>query len=300
MEPAMKRPRGEVHGFFAYLIWGLFPLYFSFLSRSSPFEVVAYRIVCSLIFVAAIVTVLRLWPAVARILRDRKATITFLAAGVLVSGNWALYIWAVNHGLTLDCSLGYFINPLINAAFGMIFFGEKLRRLQYLAFAVGTVAVIVLVIGYGRVPWVAFGLALSFACYGMMKKRLGAKAGAFPGLVVETSATAPFALAFLVYLAIRGTNTGHLGDPYLALLAFSGVMTAVPLLLFATATARVPLTTIAILQYIGPLLQFLTGWLLFGEAMPASRWAGFIIIWTAIALFTIDLIHQGHTRPKTN
>ena len=294
--PVAKRQdidrRGLLFGFGSYFLWGLFPLYFRLLSRSSAFEIVAYRIVCSLVFCVLAITVTRHWRGVKYVLANRRAVVVLAGAGLLVSANWTLYVWGVNNGHAIDASLGYFINPLMSAALGVIVLGERMRRAQWVAFGVSTVAVIVLIVGYGNVPWVALGLATSFALYGLMKKQVGAGVPALPGLAIETSAATPFALGYLIWLGVGGLNTVHL-DGYALLVALAGPVTAIPLLLFASASVRVPLSTMGILQYVAPILQFLTGWLIIGEQMPPARWLGFGIIWVAVLIFIIDALHHS-------
>lgn len=294
--PVAKRQdidrRGLLFGFGSYFLWGLFPLYFRLLSRSSAFEIVAYRIVCSLVFCVLAITVTRHWRGVKYVLANRRAVVVLAGAGLLVSANWTLYVWGVNNGHAIDASLGYFINPLMSAALGVIVLGERMRRAQWVAFGVSTVAVIVLIVGYGNVPWVALGLATSFALYGLMKKQVGAGVPALPGLAIETSAATPFALGYLSWLGVGGLNTVHL-DGYALLVALAGPVTAIPLLLFASASVRVPLSTMGILQYVAPILQFLTGWLIIGEQMPPARWLGFGIIWVAVLIFIIDALHHS-------
>ncbi|WP_341727950.1 EamA family transporter RarD [Brooklawnia sp.] len=279
-------------GFGAYFLWGLFPLYFKLLSRSGAFEVVAYRITCCLLFCVLVVALTRGWRQIGEVLHNRRAVVILAGAGLLVSLNWTLYVWGVNNGHAIDASLGYFINPLMSAALGVVLLGEKMRRAQWVAFAISALAVVVLVVGYGSVPWVALGLASTFALYGLMKKKVGAGVPALPGLAIETSAATPFALGYLIYLGVVGANTVHL-DGYAAVIALAGPVTAIPLLLFASASAKVPLSTMGILQYVCPILQFLIAWLIFGEQMPPARWLGFAIIWVAVAIFVVDaLVHS--------
>ena len=285
--------RGVWFGAAAYLIWGLFPLYFMLLARSGAFEIVAYRIVYSLIFCLLAIALTTQWRSLARVFRDHRAVLVLMLAGFLVSANWVLYVWAVNNGYALDASLGYFMNPLINAAFGVLLLGERMRRLQWVAFGIGTLAVLVLSIGYGQVPWVALGLGFSFGLYGFTKKKVGLAAPPLPGLAIETMGVTVFAVAYLGWLAAKGLNTVDPISGYGALVALAGPVTAIPLLLFAAAAARIPLSTMGILQYIAPIGQFLIGWLVIGEQMPAVRWVGFVIIWVAVVIFVTDAIRHG-------
>ncbi len=293
----MKRPqgtdsRGLVLGFSAYFLWGLFPLYFMLLARSGAFEIVAYRVLCSLVFCLLGIAVTRRWSGLNRVLKSRRAVFSLAAAGLLVSLNWTLYVWGVNNGHAIDASLGYFINPLVSAALGVVVLGETMRPAQWIAFAISTVAVVVLVVGYGSVPWVALGVAATFGLYGLIKKQVGAGVPALPGLVIETSAASPFAMGYLIWLGVIGANTVQL-DAYGLLVGLTGPVTAIPLLLFASAAARIPLSTIGMLQYVAPILQFLVGWLVIGEQMPPARWLGFVIIWLAVGVFIVDALIYG-------
>lgn len=286
--------RGVLLGLGAYLIWSMFPLYFQLLVRSGAFEIVAYRIIFSLVFCFAAIALTRDWRRLARVLRKGRSVVVLMLAGLLVSSNWALYVWGVNNGHAIDAALGYFINPLVNAFFGVVLLGERMRRLQWVAFGISTLAVAVLTLGYGQVPWVALGLALAFGLYGLTKKNVGAAVPPLPGLAIETAAATPIALGYLIWLGAAGLSTVPLASSYGALVMLAGPVTAIPLLLFAAAAVRVPLSTMGILQYVSPILQFLTGWLVIGEQMPLERWIGFAIIWVAVIIFIIDAV--GHAR----
>lgn len=286
--------KGLVHGVAAYGLWGLFPLYFVLFARSGALEVVAHRALWSLVFCALLLTVLRQWGQVKAVLADRRTALSLAVAGVLIVVNWSTYVFAVLAGHTLETALGYFINPLAVAGLGILVLGERLRPLQWTAMFFGLASVLVMVVAYGQMPWAALVLALSFGTYSLVKKVAGRSVGALPGLAVETGAVAPLALGFIGYLAVTGQSTASGG--YGALLATTGIVTAIPLLLFAAAARRVSMVTIAILQYIAPIGQFLLGWLYFGEPMPASRWAGFALVWAAVALFVADAVLVTHRR----
>lgn len=277
-----------LQGFAAYLLWGAFPLYFRLLERSGPLEVVAHRALWSLVFCLAALAVTRTWHQLRAVLRDGATSALLAAGGLLVAANWALYVWGVTSGRTLEAALGYYINPLMVALVGVAFLGEELRRAQWVAFLLGAAAVVVMVAGYGQFPVIALGVATTFTAYGVVKKRAGRTVPALPGLAVETAAIAPLALGFLTWLGVSGGATVDLASPYGALVAASGVVTAVPLLLFAGAAARIPLVTIGVLQYMTPTIQFLIGWLVFHEPMPAARWAGFVLVWLAVVVFAWD------------
>lgn len=280
--------KGVAYGFAAYGLWGLFPLFFALFERSGALEVVAHRALWSLVFCVLLLTVLRQWPSLRAVLADRR-TATYLGlAGFLIVVNWGTYVFAVLSGNTLETALGYFINPLAVAALGILVLGEKLRRLQWAAMLLGLASVAVMVAAYGQVPWIALTLALSFGTYSLVKKVAGRSVGALPGLAIETGAVAPLALGYLTYLSLTGASSAAGG--YGVLLTTTGVVTAIPLLLFAAAARRVSMVTIAILQYLAPIGQFLLGWLYFGEPMPASRWAGFALVWAAVVLFVVDAV----------
>ncbi len=287
---------GLGYGLAAYLLWGLFPLYFTLFARSGAVEVVAHRALWSLVFCALLLTVLRQWGALREALRDRRLTLGLAVAGVLIVVNWSTYVLAVLTGHTLETALGYFINPLAVAALGIVVLGERLRRLQWLAMAFGAASVLVMVLGYGQVPWIALILACSFGTYSLVKKVAGRSVGALPGLAIETGAVAPVALGYLGWLVFAGEATASPASGYGALLATTGVVTAVPLLLFAAAARRVSMVTIAILQYVAPIGQFLLGWLVFHEPMPPMRWAGFALVWAAVVVFVVDALVASRRR----
>ena len=276
----------------AYLLWGLFPLYWPLLEPAAPVEILAHRIVWSLLFLVAALaaTVGFRWLAT---LGRRRAGMLALAA-VLVTVNWGTFIYGVNSGHVVETSLGYFINPLVTVALAVTVLHERLRPHQRLAVAIGTVAVVVLTIDYGHLPWIALTLAFSFGSYGLVKKRAGVDGT--QSLMVETAFLVIPALAYLLWLgaAERGTFTTE-GTGHAALLVSAGVTTAVPLVLFGIAAIRVPLATIGMLQYIAPILQFLIGVLVYDESMPLSRLAGFALVWVALAVFTVDAIRAART-----
>ncbi len=285
---------GLGYGLAAYVMWGLFPLFFQLFGRSGAVEVVAHRALWSLIFCLVLLTVLGQWGELRRIFADRRLLTTLAVAGALIVVNWGTYIYAVMTERTLEAALGYFINPLAVAAMGIVVLKERLRPLQWAAMAFGAASVVVMVVGYGKVPWISLTLAASFGTYSLVKKLAGRSAGALPGLAVETGAVAPIALVYISYLILTGQSTATGG--YTALLVTTGIVTAVPLLLFAAAARRVSMVTVAMLQYLAPIGQFLVGWLIFDEPMPAARWAGFILVWAAVALFASDVLVAGRRR----
>ncbi|SDY36507.1 EamA family transporter RarD [Tessaracoccus flavus] len=279
---------GLLYGLAAYGLWGLFPLFFLLFARSGALEVVAHRALWSLVFCALLLTVLRQWDSVRVVLADRRTTAALVAAGFLIVVNWSTYVFAVLTDRTLETALGYFINPLAVAALGIFVLGERLRRLQWVAMGLGGASVAVMVGGYGEVPWTALLLATSFGLYSLVKKVAGRSVGALPGLALETAAVAPLAVAYLAFLGATGASSATLADGYGLLLVSTGIVTAVPLLLFAAAARRVSMITIAILQYLAPIGQFLLGWLVLHEPMPPVRWAGFALVWAGVLVFVAD------------
>lgn len=283
---------GVLYGASAYVLWGLFPIYFPLLKPASPFEVLADRFVWSFVFLAMIMTVTRSWSRMGDVLHNRRVMLMLVGATLLISVNWGVYIWAVNNDRVVEAALGYFINPLMVVLTGTLLLGERLRPLQWTAVGIAAVAVAVLTAGYGSVPWIALALAFSWAGYGLVKKLAGVDPVA--SLTVETAYGTPFALAFLLWLSTQGTLVfGHSSTGNTLLLMMTGVVTAIPLVLFGAATNRVPLSMIGVLQYLTPCLQFLLGILVFNEQMPASRWFGFGIVWLALVVFTWDSLRNG-------
>ncbi|MGC5009392.1 EamA family transporter RarD [Streptosporangium sp. DT93] len=284
--------RGVLYGIAAYSMWGLFPLYWPLLKPSGALEILAHRMVWSLVAVAVILVVRRHWSWFRELARTPAKLGLLALAAVVVTVNWGLYIYAVNTGHVIESALGYFINPLVSVIFGVFVLKERLRPWQWAAVGLGAVAVLLLTVDYGRPPWIALGLAVSFGSYGLIKKVAGV--GAAESMTVETLVLLLPALGYLFYLSSQGTNTfGHWGTGHALLLAGAGVVTAVPLLCFTAAANRVPLTTIGLLQYIAPILQFLCGVLVAHEVMPPSRWLGFVIIWLALSVFTWDSLRAA-------
>ena len=277
--------RGVAYGVAAYGLWGLFPLYWPLLKPAGAVEILAHRMVWSLAVVLVILAITRNWAWI-RVLSRRRLALLTLAAAV-VTLNWGTYIWGVNNAHVVETSLGYFINPLVSVALGVLVLGERLRPLQWVAIGIGAAAVLALAVDYGRPPWIALVLAVSFGFYGLVKKIAGV--GAVEALSVETGVMFLPALAFLMVLQAFGDATfGAAGGLHAMLLAGAGLVTAIPLLCFGAAANRVPLSTIGLLQYLAPVLQFVIGVLVMGEAMPASRLAGFALVWLALALLSYD------------
>ncbi len=293
---------GLLAGLGAYLMWGLVPLYWPLLEPAGALEILAHRMVWSL----AVVGVLTVVDARRRHagLLGRTGQFGFLyrpgvavlltVAAVLVSINWGVYIWAVNNDHVVDASLGYFINPLVSVALGVLVLRERLRRLQWAALAIATAGVVELTVTSGTVPLTALVLAGSFGLYGLLKKL--ADAPAVPALTFETAVLFPPAVAFLAVLGASGGGTfADLGTGHRLLLASTGVVTAVPLVLFGAAAVRIPLSSLGILQYLTPTMQFLLGVLAFREHLSGARLLGFVVIWTALALFTVDALGRSRS-----
>ncbi|RYU14866.1 EamA family transporter RarD [Nocardioides iriomotensis] len=283
--------RGFLLGAAAYLMWGLFPLYFPLLEPAGATEILAHRVFWSLITMLVLVVAVRRWTQLRRMLVDgRKVRILTLAAA-LIAVNWGTYIWGVNNGHVIETSLGYFINPLVTVLMGVVILGERLRPLQWVALGIAGAAVVGLTVEYGRPPWVALVLAFSFGSYGLAKKK--ANAGAVESLTFETLVIAPVAFGYLVLLSVTGTSTFTTEGPlHVVLLLGMGVLTAVPLLCFGGAATRVSMTTLGLLQYVTPTMQFALGVLVFREPMPATRWVGFALVWVALVIFTVESLHH--------
>src|SRR3954449_6530701 len=289
-----QRRIGVGAGLGAYVLWGIFPLYFPLLEPAGGLEIVANRVVWSLLFVALLLTVLRAWGQVRSTVADRRALLVLAAAAVLIAVNWLVYVYAVNSGHVVEASLGYFINPLVSVVLGVVVFRERLRRLPWAAVAIAVLAVLVLTADYGRPPWIALTLATSFGLYGLMKKLV--RVDAAPGLFVETAVVFLPALVVLGVLEGRGeAEFGHAGAGNAVLLVSTGLATAIPLLLFAAAARRVPLSTVGLLQYVTPLMQLSIGVFVYAEPMPPARLAGFAIVWLALAVFSADSLRQARS-----
>jgi len=287
-EPAS---RGVLFAFAAYGMWGVFPLYFQLLANAGAWEILAHRALWTCVVAFAGIAIARQWANLRAVLAQPKVVATIMTGGVVVAANWGIYVWAVISDHVVDASLGYYINPLVTVALAVIVLHEKLRRLQLIALAIGAVAVIVLVVAYKQVPWVSLGLALTFGTYSLIKNRVGRHAVPLVSLGVETSVLVPFAVAFIVWLQTtgRGTLTNH-GPGHFWLLISTGLVTALPLLFFAAAAARVPLATLGLIQYTTPTFALLIGVLLDHEAMTPARWAGFALVWCALIVLAWDAL----------
>lgn len=282
---------GVLYGVGAYGLWGLLPIYFIWLLPANSIEIVANRVVWSVIFCALIITISRGWRKIGAALKNKRIMITLSIAGVLILVNWLTYVYAVTSGSAVEASLGYFINPLVSVLIGVLVLKEKLRPLQWIAVGVGFVAVVVLTFSYGKLPWIALLLAFSFGTYGFVKNRVGGKVDAVTSLSIETAVLTPFAIAAMVVLVSLGqaTLTG-MGPGHFWLMAASGIITAVPLLFFGASASRLSMTGIGLLQFMTPLVQFIIAITILNEPMSTERWIGFIIVWVALAILVTDML----------
>ena len=287
---------GYGFGLGAYGLWGVLPLYFVALAPASATEILAWRIVLSLVLCVAIVAVSDRARETFRVLRIRRSALLTAVAGFLIFVNWGIFVIATQTGHVVDAALGYFINPLVTALLGVLILGERLRPAQWGALGLGGVAVVVLVVGYGQFPWIALGLAFSFGLYGFVKKTLGAMP-ALTGLTLETLWVTPVAIAMLIWVQLGEGLAVATGDIRLVvLMSLAGVVTTVPLLLFAAAVRRLQLTTVGLLQYVNPVLQALVGIVLLSEHMPPERWWGVGLILLALVVFALDTLRSRSPR----
>ena len=288
-----KHKLGLFYGVGAYVLWGLFPLYWPLLQPANPLEIVSHRAVWTMVFCIVVLAVTHALKSTLATFKRPKVAAKLFTTTILISINWLVYVWATNNGHVVEASLGYYINPLIIIAFGVILLKEKMRSLQWVAVSIATVGVIILTIDYGRLPWIALALALTWGTYGLVKKQLGL--GALEGLAIETMiAFIPYC-GYLIFIGAKGE--GQFGNEIglTALLISAGAITAIPLLLFNGSTNRLPYTTIGLLQYITPTIQFSIGVWVNHEAMPPARWIGFLVIWLALITLAADLVKSGRT-----
>lgn len=282
--------RGLTYGLVAYGIWGLFPLYFPLLEPAGPVEILAHRMVWSLLVSSIILTVVRGWRAIRSM--PLRVWGLVVAGAILISINWVIYIWAVNNGRVVEAALGYFINPLVSVLLGVLLFRERLRIGQWAAVGLGGVAVVVLATAGGAFPWIALTLALSFGFYGLVKKVIPLAPTA--SLTAEGLVQFVPAVAYLTVISVAGSATFVAeGTGHAVLMAASGLITCVPLLAFAAAAQSLPLSVLGLMQYLTPVIQFLLGVVWFGEPMPAYRWLGFVLVWLALVVFSADALRQA-------
>ncbi len=292
MKTRSSHSTGLLLGVSAYLIWGSFPLIINATKFANPFEVVVWRVVFGFLFAALVLTVIRGWGKIVELIRSPKKLRWLAVASVFIFINWETYVVAVATGNTIESSLGYFINPLITIVFAVVFLGERLRTPQWVALSIGFVAVAVLTFDYGRPPWIALVLAVSFAIYSLAKNKVGGKIQATQSFALESLLVMPIAIIQL--LVVASSNRITLLDSPLnaAILVGFGIMTAVPLILFGAAASRVPLSTIGFIQYMTPVLQFVTAFFILREPMPAVRWVGFGLVWLSLVVLSFDAIRN--------
>ncbi|MBM2617993.1 EamA family transporter RarD [Actinoplanes sp. LDG1-06] len=290
--------RGYLYGIGAYVLWGFFPIYFKHLQPASPLEILAHRVIWSVVFVSLLLAAMRNWAFVKRLARSPKLLGGLTLAALLIGANWGAYIYGVNSDRVVETALGYFITPLVIVLLGVTVQREKVHALQWVAVGVGAVAVAVLTVDYGHLPYIALILAGSFGTYSLVKKRMSLPPA--EGLFVESSVLALPALVYVAWLTTAGdAEFGHVSATHTVLMIFSGLATALPLLLFAAAANRVPMVGIGILQYIAPILQLAVGLLIYHEPMPPARLAGFALVWLALIIFTVDALRRRPRRGET-
>ena len=283
--------QGFLFGIAAYLLWGGFPLYWPLLEPAGSVELLAHRILWSVVTLGVLVLVLRRSRQFRALFGDRRVFLLLALAAVVITVNWGTYIYGVTNDRVVETSLGYFINPLVTVLMGVVLLGERLSRPQWVAIGVGGLACIVLTVDYGHPPWIALVLAFSFGTYGLAKKQAGAEA--VESLTLETLLVAPLALGYLAWLVAHDQSTfGTEGTGHALLLMSAGLVTAVPLLCFGAAAIRVPMVTLGLLQYLAPILQFLLGVLWFHEDMSTGRWIGFALVWVALAISTVESVRH--------
>ena len=279
--------KGAIYGALAYLMWGVFPVYFKALKAVPALEILFHRIFWSFLFLLAVILIRREWPQFRKNIAQPKILAIYTLAALLLAANWFVYVWGVNSGHVVDASLGYFINPLLSVALGVVLLGERLRPVQWLPVGLATAGVLYMTLEYGKLPWIALTLAVTFGCYGLLKKI--APLNALQGIGLETAILFLPALAYLTYLESQGqASFGHLNLTTSLLLSLAGVITVLPLLLFATAARSIPLSLLGLLQYIAPTGQFLLGVLAYGETFDRVHLVGFLLVWTALLIFTLE------------
>ena len=284
-----------------YTLWGVFPLYFHLLSAAGSVEIIGHRILWTLVSCLTLIALRRRWAQLVHVVRSPRLLGMLAVCGLLVSVNWLVYVYGVNSARTADAALGYFINPLVTVALASLVLHERLRPAHRVSIALAGAGVALLVVLQGSLPWISLALAFSFALYGLVKKQIGAQVDALTGLAVESTVVAPVALTYLGYLVWQGHSAWQApqaGWSIMALLVVAGPVTAVPLLLFAAGTRRVPLSVVGMSQYIAPTIQFLLAWAVFREQIPPARWAAMVLVWVAVVVFIGDAVHQLLRRPR--
>lgn len=293
-----ERTLGGVYALVAYLLWGFLPLYFLLLVPTGPWEVVAWRVILSLGLCAVLLAATRTGQKLLAILRQPRLVVWTIVAGVLIYVNWQVFVLATLTGHVIETSLGYFINPIVTVLLGVLVLHERLRPTQWVAIGIATAAVVVIIVGYGAFPWIALTLAFSFGTYGLVKKRIGPSVDAVSGLTLETLWLTPVAVVQLVIVGMTtGITMGQVSVAHTLLLLCAGVATATPLLFFAAGARRTSLTVIGLLQFITPIMQFVTGAWILGEPMPLERWIGFGLVWLALVVLMADSLRHAR-RPR--
>ena len=297
MNESTRQRDGFLAAAAAYGLWGLLPAYFVALDPSGPIEILAFRIVLSLIFCVVILAIMRRLARTAALLRDRDILKLSAMAAVLILINWSVYVYASLNQFIVEAALGYFINPLVTVALGVVVLKEKLRPLQWSALALAVVAVVVLAVGYGSVPVISLTLAFSFGFYGFVKNRMWPTVKSLDSLTLETLWLTPIALGLLAWVYLSsGLTLGTLGPGHTALLLMAGAVTSIPLLFFGAAARRLPLSVIGLMQYLAPVMQFTFGVAIMGEPMPLERWIGFSLVWVALVILSIDALTHRRNR----
>jgi len=285
---------GLIFALGSYVLWGFLPVYFLLLRPTGAFEIVAYRILFSLVFCFVLLTVTRGWGRLLSLVRQPRILLTMAVAGLLIYVNWQVFVYAVTNNRVVEGALGYFINPLFTVLLGVVLLRERLRPAQWVAVGISAVAVVIIAVGYGSFPWIAVVIALSFGLYGFIKKRVGGQVDALSGLTLETAWLTPVAIVQLfVVWSISGLTLTQHGPGHIVLMVLVGVATGLPLLLFAAAAARLPLFAIGLTQYLTPVLQFIFGVAFLGEAMSTTRWVGFVLVWVALVVLAVDLVRAA-------
>ena len=288
---------GLTFGAGAYLIWGSFPLLIQLSKFASPFETVVWRVVFGFLFAALLVTITKTWGQILALVKTPKKLVWVAVAAIFIFINWQVYVVAVVTGNVIETSLGYFINPLVTVMFAVVLLKEKLRRMQWVALGVGLIAVLVLTVDYGRPPWIAIILALSFGTYSLAKNRVGRNIGALQSFTIESATVLPIAIIQLIVVASFGPVMLLSGPMEAAVLIGFGIMTAVPLILFGAAASRIPLSMIGFIQYLTPVLQFSAGYFILGEEMPPVRLIGFGLVWVSLVILTSDAFRRKPISP---
>ena len=298
-QPDGRTRAGIWYAVFAYAFWGVVPVYLQLTKGIDGFELIGWRVIASVVVALALVAATRGWGKLAGVLRSRGDTISLVLAGCAVLVNWTAFFIGVLSDRVLETSLGYFLNPLVSVVLAVAFLGERLRPVQWVAVGLGALGVLVMVVGYGEVPWIGLTVALSFGVYGLIKKRVGGSVDALSGFTVETVAALPAALVMMgIAISLQGVTAGANGAAGIWGTVGLGVITAVPLLAFAAAARRISLTALAFTQYLAPIMSFLFGAFVMLEPMPLERWMGFAFVWASLSLVSADLVGRRARRPR--